>query len=131
MQNKNKREEHNNAILDRIAIKDNTILQETEWRIANRDWLSRSFSIALYVLKALDDQKLSQKELAEKMGVSPQYISKIVKGSENLSLETITKLESALGIKLIEVITNTKPKTTKTKPITKVKKVAPKAKKKV
>ena len=37
------------------------------------------------------------------MGVSPQHISKIVKGQENLTLETITKLESALNVILVEV----------------------------
>ena len=37
------------------------------------------------------------------MGVSAQYINKIVKGSENLSLETISKIERALNIRLIEV----------------------------
>jgi len=37
------------------------------------------------------------------MGVTPQYINKIVKGKENLTLETIAKIEKALGITLIEV----------------------------
>ena len=35
------------------------------------------------------------------IGVSPQYVNKIVKGKENLTLDTISKLEQALGIKLI------------------------------
>lgn len=43
------------------------------------------------------------------MGVSPQQISKIVKGNENLTLETIVKLEKCLGAKLIEVCTEAKP----------------------
>jgi transcriptional regulator with XRE-family HTH domain len=46
---------------------------------------------------------MSQKELAERIGVSPQQVSKIVKGNENLTLETISKLEAALGVPLIEV----------------------------
>jgi plasmid maintenance system antidote protein VapI len=36
------------------------------------------------------------------MQVSPQHINKIVKGQENLTLETITNLELALGIKIID-----------------------------
>lgn len=131
MINKKEIGKRNLEIISKIAIKDDSWIKDAEWRQENNDWLQRSQLIALYVLKTLDSEKSSQKELAEKMSVSPQYISKILKGSENLSLETITKLESALGIKLIEVITNTKPKNTKTKPIAKVKKVAPKAKKKV
>ena len=35
----------------------------------------------------------SQTELAHKMGCSQQYVSKILKGQENLSLETISKTE--------------------------------------
>jgi transcriptional regulator with XRE-family HTH domain len=35
------------------------------------------------------------------LGVSPQYVSKILKGSENMTLETIAKLEDALGVNLI------------------------------
>ena len=73
------------------------------WRKANKIWLDKSALIAIKILRAISDQKSSQKELAEKMGVSAQYINKIVKGSENLSLETISKLELALGIQLIEV----------------------------
>ena len=36
-------------------------------------------------------------------GVSPQYINKVVKGQENLSLETICKIERALVINLVQV----------------------------
>jgi transcriptional regulator with XRE-family HTH domain len=43
------------------------------------------------------------------MQVSPQQISKIVKGQENLTLETIANLEIALGIKIIDVDFNNKP----------------------
>ena len=35
------------------------------------------------------------------MNVSPQQISKIVKGQENLTLETISNLEIALGIQIM------------------------------
>jgi transcriptional regulator with XRE-family HTH domain len=73
------------------------------WRKANREWLKKSGAIAIKVLAAIKKQDSSQKELAEKMEVSAQYINKIVKGNENLSLETISKLETALGIQLIEV----------------------------
>ena len=73
------------------------------WRKANKNWLDKSALIAIKILRAITDQKSSQKELADKMGVSAQYINKIVKGSENLSLETISKLEVALGIQLIEI----------------------------
>ena len=74
---------------------------KAKYRLENRDWLKKSAGIALKVLGALKDQRLSQKELAERMSVSPQQINKIVKGQENLTLETISKLENALGIQII------------------------------
>jgi ribosome-binding protein aMBF1 (putative translation factor) len=75
---------------------------KAQYRRENREWLKKSATIAIKVLDALKEQNLSQKELAERMNVSPQQINKIVKGMENLTLETITNLELALGIKIIE-----------------------------
>lgn len=78
--------------------------EKAQWRKDNRDWLRKSGRIAVSVLAAIDATPgMTQKTLAEKMGVSQQYISKIVKGQENLSLQTICKLEDALGITLVEV----------------------------
>ena len=73
-----------------------------KYRRDNREWLKKSAAIAVKVLDALKAQELTQKDLAERMQVSPQHINKIVKGRENLTLETITNLEMALGIKIIE-----------------------------
>jgi ribosome-binding protein aMBF1 (putative translation factor) len=79
-------------------------LDKALWREENEAWLEKSALIAIKILRAIKDQATSQKELAEKMGVSAQYVIKIVKGNENLSLETISKLEAALGIQLIEIV---------------------------
>ena len=76
--------------------------QKSQWRRKNHAWLRYSGFIALRVLERLEELDLSQKELAEKMGCSPQYVSKLVKGSENLTLETISKLEECLNLDLIE-----------------------------
>ena len=80
--------------------------EEAKWREKNEEWLSQSFDIAVRILDTLRAKKMTQKELAEKMNVSPQFINKIVKGQENLSLETIAKLNRALGINLKVVDTN-------------------------
>lgn len=61
-------------------------------------------------MAVLDEKKMTQTDLAEKMGVSRQQISKIVKGHENLTFETIDKLEKALNIKLITIAGEPKPK---------------------
>lgn len=77
--------------------------EEANWYRQNSGWLKRSSKIAFRILSELDNKGMSQKDLALRMDVSPQYVSKIVKGKENLSLETIWKIEEALGITLISV----------------------------
>lgn len=77
--------------------------ESAEWRKANKQWLRKSQKIALAILNCMDIIDMNQKQLADKMDVSSQYVSKILKGSENLSLETISKIESVLNTELISV----------------------------
>ena len=49
----------------------------------------------------MKQEGLTQKALAERMDCTQQYVSKILKGKENMSLDTLSKLEDALGINLI------------------------------
>ncbi|MCD7969355.1 MAG: helix-turn-helix domain-containing protein [Alistipes sp.] len=74
--------------------------EKAEWRKKNKEWLKKSQYVAIKVMNYLRDNDLSQKYLAERMQVSPQQISKILKGTENLTLETISNLESVLDIQL-------------------------------
>lgn len=43
---------------------------------------------------------MTQAELARKVGVSPAYITKLFRGSANLSVETMTKFSDAVDCKL-------------------------------
>ncbi len=43
----------------------------------------------------------TQKQLSDEMNVSPQYISKLLSGQENLTLETLMKLQTILDIPLL------------------------------
>ena len=94
--------------ISRIASKKvSNWLNDAEIRQANKKWKDRSFKIAVRILREIRAQKningMTQRKLAEEMGVSPQYINKVVKGKENLTLETIAKIEDVLGITIIEV----------------------------
>lgn len=75
--------------------------EDAEWRRNNWPWLRHSMKIAAKVLLEMKQQGITQKALAERMNCSQQYVSKIVKGQVNMSLETISKLEEALNICLI------------------------------
>lgn len=87
--------------LNSIAIKDEKWLQEAKSRQLNKEWQSHSRKIASKILVTLREKGMKQNQLAKIIGVSAQQVNKIVKGRENLTLETISKLESALEIKLL------------------------------
>ena len=77
---------------------------QVEWSKANRDWLLKSADIALRILDALEDLSWNKARLAKEMGVSPQMVSKYVRGQENFKLETLCKLEKVLGVELVTVL---------------------------
>lgn len=74
--------------------------QDAEFRIKNR-WLRYSSMIAIRVKSALDEKNMTQADLAVSIGVTPQHIHKVIKGQENLTLESIYKLSQGLGVELI------------------------------
>lgn len=76
--------------------------EKAEWRMANKSWLHYSQRIAMIMLDRMEELGLTQKSLATKMGCSQQYISQVLKGTENLSIETISKIESALELEILE-----------------------------
>lgn len=87
----------------------NTICQiigwtkDAQWRRAHKNWLRKSQNSAFEMLQALSNQKKSQRDLAKETDVSPQQVNKWVKGRENFTLETISRLETALGVPLIHL----------------------------
>lgn len=87
-------------ILESQEIKTNW-KERVEWRRENKYWLDHSRRIALAVLNRMDELGMSQRELADCMGCSAQYVSKLLKGQENLTLETIAKLELILNKPLL------------------------------
>lgn len=91
------------------SIKDSGWFAKAKWRQENEDWLDVSFNIAIKVASTLSANKKtgafpkSQVELADAMECSAQYVNKLLKGQENLQIETICKIGRILGITLIEV----------------------------
>lgn len=72
-------------------------------RKENRDWLRMSQEIALCIHYYLRTSGMTQKELADKMGVSAVYIGKLLKGGENLTLETICKIQNVICENIVTV----------------------------
>jgi transcriptional regulator with XRE-family HTH domain len=80
--------------------KTNTIERNRE-RIKNRAYLRESQAIAMKVLDKLDELSWSQVKFAKEMCVTPQQITKIVSGKENLTIETQIKIQNILDIPIL------------------------------
>ncbi len=75
--------------------------EEAEYRRRNARWLRYSAMIALRVRDRMSQIGMTQVVLAEKLGCTQQHISMLLKGKNNLTLETISKLEEALDFDII------------------------------
>ncbi|MEO1517715.1 MAG: helix-turn-helix transcriptional regulator [Bacteroidota bacterium] len=78
-------------------------IAEATQRQENKDWLEASFLIALKILRYLRSNQITQKDLAKRLQFSPQYLNKLLRGKENLTLETIYKIQNEIGIPLIQI----------------------------
>lgn len=68
----------------------------------DKPWLCHSQTIANIMSARMKELGMTQRKLAEKMNCTQQYISKILKGRENLSLEALSKIENALDIQILQ-----------------------------
>ena len=72
--------------------------EDAQWRRANRSWLRRSQAVAMKMLDKMEQMGWTQQQVAEKLGCTQQYVSRMVKGSENLTMEMLSKIEDNLDI---------------------------------
>ena len=63
-----------------------------------------SFSIAERISDILKSRNLTQKELARRLGKRESEISKWLTGRHNFTTQTIARIETALGCKIITVV---------------------------
>ncbi len=82
---------------------------DIDLRKKNRDWLALSAKFALAVRHILRSEKITQTELARRMGVSSVQVSKILSGKENIGLQTIAKIERALDRSIVTFCGITEP----------------------
>lgn len=54
------------------------------------------------LLDKMEEMNWTQQQVAERLGCSQQYVSRMVKGGENLTLEMLSNIEDALGIVIFE-----------------------------
>lgn len=77
--------------------------EEAKFRDENRDWLLKSALIALEIHRYLRQNGMTQSQLAEKLGISPAMVTKLLSGKENLSLKTVCGIERVIQFELLKV----------------------------
>ena len=66
-------------------------------------WLRWSRGIALSIVDYMQANGLTRSDIANKLGVSPQYVSRILSGSINFSFKSVGEIDRKLGISCMEV----------------------------
>ena len=61
-----------------------------------------SRSVALTIVDYMQENHLTRAEMAKTLDVSPQYLSRILSGTENFSIKSVAKIEAALGVSCLK-----------------------------
>ena len=76
--------------------------EKTEWRMKNKLWLCYSQYIAMMMLDQMEKLNINKEQLSKLLDCTQEYVSKILKGQENLTLETMAKIEQCLKIQIFK-----------------------------
>ena len=86
-----------------VSAKDDQWIAGFEADIANEEAFDANMRIVLKIIDFMKREGLKQKELAARLEVSPQYINKLLRGKENIKVETAILYGRKLGIELIAI----------------------------
>lgn len=91
------------ARLRAIARPEHERVKRREAReIADADFLTTAFNIAMQMRRAMRRAGINQLQLAGMMDVNPSIVSRYMRGKSNMELKTLVKIEKALGINIID-----------------------------
>lgn len=79
-----------------------TFAEEAKWRQDNEVWLKWSQGIAMKIIDYMQEHKLSRADIAQRLGCTPQYVSKILSGRTNFSFKSIAEIEQRLNLRIME-----------------------------
>lgn len=77
---------------------------DAKWRKENASWLRWSRQLATTLMGYMQANGMKRADLAARLGVSPQYVSKLLSGTENLSFKSIAHIEEKLGITCLSMV---------------------------
>lgn len=71
---------------------------------ANKGWLVKSRDIIMTVIHVMSRLKLTPADLAKQMNLPEEEVHKILRGDQNMTLQTIVQLEAVFGIDVIQTV---------------------------
>lgn len=88
------------------AMKRSNIIEARRTKVSPevRRRVDLSFLIVDRIHSILEEKGLKQKDLANMLGKKESEISKWMRGTHNFTIETITSIESVLGIPILQVV---------------------------
>lgn len=86
----------NNKLLE-VEIKKSPALEKMKRFQTEKTWRKDAMKIAIRVLRILEEKGMTQRDLADQLGKSVQWVNEICKGQQNLTTDTINELQEALG----------------------------------
>ena len=76
-------------------------ISRTKYEIENEEELLSIRLAILRVVRFMKDYQISEKDMAEKMGVTPQFLGRLLNGQELGEVASMSEYsESAFGVKL-------------------------------
>ena len=75
-----------------------TFIDDAKLRQENDSWHKWSRGVALSIVDYMQEHGLSRSDIATKLGVSPQYVSRILSGNTCFSFKSVADIEGKLGI---------------------------------
>ncbi len=89
----------------KTAQVDTRWIDENNYDLSNPLEVEANAVIALKLRRYIRSNGITQKELAKRLSVTPQFVCKLLSGKQNLGIGTALKYGQQLGIKLIEMPT--------------------------
>ena len=81
-----------------------TFTEDAKWRQENEAWLKWSRGVAMSIVDYMQENGQSRSDIAAKLGVSPQYVSRILSGNINFCFKSVADIERKLGISCMKFV---------------------------
>ena len=81
-----------------------TFMEDAKKRQEDETWLKWSRGVSLSIVDYMQENGYSRTDISNQLGVSPQYVSRLLSGRTNFSFKSVAQIEHKLGISCMQSI---------------------------